>query len=68
MKRKPITHVDPYQNQTVEEIIESCRQAYFRYGCDKFKDFGRRTHESYLDDIDRVGNRCHDLLLDHAVS
>jgi hypothetical protein len=37
MKKISMIHKDPYPNETVEEIIEKCRQAYFKYGCDKFK-------------------------------
>jgi hypothetical protein len=36
---KYVVHKDSYTNETVEEIIEKCRQAYFKYGCDKFKNF-----------------------------
>jgi hypothetical protein len=36
-KKISMIHKDPYPNETVEEIIEKCRQAYFKYGCDKFK-------------------------------
>jgi hypothetical protein len=42
MKRKPtisIIYPEKYPNETVEEIIEHCRQAYYRLGCDKFPDF-----------------------------
>jgi hypothetical protein len=36
-----VIHADPYKNETVEEIIEKCRQKYFSEACDKFRDFGR---------------------------
>jgi hypothetical protein len=39
--KRTIVHADPYKNETVEEIIEQCRQKYFSEGCDKFRDFGR---------------------------
>jgi hypothetical protein len=32
-----VIHKDPYPNESVEEIIEHCRQMYFKKGCDKFK-------------------------------
>ena len=41
-KLKPtisIIYPEKYPDETVEEIIEKCRQAYYKNGCDKFKDF-----------------------------
>ena len=37
-RRISVIHPDPYPDETVEEIIEHCRMAYFKNGCDKFKD------------------------------
>jgi hypothetical protein len=34
--KQSVIHADPYK-ETVEEIIEKCRQKYFSEGCDKFK-------------------------------
>ena len=39
MKKNSIIKPDPYPGETVEEIIEKCRQAYYKFECDKFKDF-----------------------------
>jgi len=36
--RISMIHPDPYPDETVEKIIEHCRMAYFKNGCDKFKD------------------------------
>ena len=36
-----VIHADPYK-ESVEEIIEHCRQKYFSEGCDKFKQFEER--------------------------
>jgi hypothetical protein len=41
-----IVHSDPYPDETIEEIIEKCRQKYFSEGCDIFKDLKeRRGHD-----------------------
>jgi hypothetical protein len=39
--KRTIVHTDPYKNESVEEIIEKCRQKYYSEACDKFRDFGR---------------------------
>jgi hypothetical protein len=36
--KNSVIHADPYP-ETVEEIIEHCRRAYFEKGCDRFRDF-----------------------------
>ena len=43
--KNSIIYPDPYPKETVEEIIEKCRQAYFKNCCDKFNDF-KEGHES----------------------